>query len=304
MKKTILLSLLLLCGVFVFGQKLSSKEYILRYKHLAIREMKRTGIPASITLAQGILESGSGNSRLARNGNNHFGIKCHNWNGKHIFEHDDRRNECFRKYRNVENSFIDHSNFLTSKARYAALFSLDSKDYKGWAKGLKKAGYATAKDYAYRLIGLIERYELYRYDDSGEPSGTYQKHEEPSSFVSYKEKSPSIKSRVRCRNCVPYFIVQKGDTYAKIKKELGLKARKIAKYNDFKKNKPLVVGEPIYLKKKKRKTPSKYRVHIANGVETMHDISQRYAVRLKVLVKNNGIESSEIPYEGQHILLR
>lgn len=147
------------------AQRQSTEQYIHLYKKTAIREMQRTGIPASITLSQGILESGSGNSRLAKKGNNHFGIKCHDWRGKRIFEDDDLRGECFRKYRTADESFIDHSDFLTGKSRYASLFSLHPKDYKGWAKGLKKAGYATARDYAKRLIVLIERYKLYQYDE-------------------------------------------------------------------------------------------------------------------------------------------
>ncbi|PIE80304.1 MAG: hypothetical protein CSA15_02010, partial [Candidatus Delongbacteria bacterium] len=268
----------------------------------AIREMQRTGIPASITLAQGILESGSGNSRLAKKGKNHFGIKCHGWKGKRIFEDDDLRDECFRKYRTADESFIDHSDFLTKKKRYASLFSLHPKDYKGWARGLKRAGYATARDYAERLIDLIKRYELYQYDDiSTQKMVDYA--EQTSTNVGQQIRS-SIKDRIRYRNGVPYFIVQQGDTYAAIKKEVGIRRKKIARYNEFDKYKPLVLGEPIYLKKKKKKTPRRYRVHIANGQETMHDIAQRYAIRYKILIKNNGMQDVRIPYEGQYIILR
>ncbi|PVX52173.1 flagellum-specific peptidoglycan hydrolase FlgJ [Balneicella halophila] len=292
---------ILLLPVLAFAQRQTPEQYASQYKNMAIREMQRTGIPASITLAQGILESASGNSRLAKKGNNHFGIKCHNWTGRRIFEDDDLRNECFRKYRTADESFIDHSDFLTGKKRYAPLFSLHPKDYRSWAKGLKKAGYATAPDYAHRLISLIERYSLHQYDEI-----STQK------MVEYAEVSPSaklknnvsIEKRIRYRNGVPYFIVMEGDTYRSIEQELGLKRKRIAKYNDFEKYKPLVLGEPIYLKKKKKSTPRKYPIHIADGKETLHDIAQRYAIRFKILEERNGMQDVRIPYEGQYILLR
>ena len=146
---------------------LNAQQYIKEYKDLAIQEMNRTGIPASITLAQGILESDYGNSRLATEGNNHFGIKCHSdWNGKRIYHDDDRKNECFRKYASNYQSYKDHSRFLTSSRRYAFLFDYDRTDYKKWARGLKKAGYATSPTYASKLINLIERYQLHQYDEN------------------------------------------------------------------------------------------------------------------------------------------
>jgi flagellum-specific peptidoglycan hydrolase FlgJ len=137
-------------------RKITRSEYIETYKGLAMTEMRRTGIPASITLAQGILESGNGNSTLAVKANNHFGIKCHDWNGPSIKQDDDRKNECFRKYRNPEKSYKDHSDFLTGRSRYAFLFDLKPDDYKAWARGLKKAGYATSSSYASALIKIIE----------------------------------------------------------------------------------------------------------------------------------------------------
>ena len=151
----------------------SRKAFIKKYKSIAIEEMDRTGIPASIKLAQGMLESGCGTSKLAVNANNHFGIKCHNWNGASFTMDDDKRNECFRKYRNPEESWVDHSEFLLSRPRYAFLFDLPKTDYKGWAKGLKKAGYATASDYAQKLIKIIEEEELYQFDRPGKKSIRY-----------------------------------------------------------------------------------------------------------------------------------
>ncbi len=143
----------------------STTHYISVYKDVAVSEMKKYGIPASITLAQGILESGSGKGTLAVKANNHFGIKCHDWKGKKVYHDDDRRQECFRKYKSANKSFRDHSEFLAYRKRYAKLFQLDKDDYKGWAKELRRAGYATDKRYPQKLIALIDRYELYKFDD-------------------------------------------------------------------------------------------------------------------------------------------
>lgn len=156
--------ILLLCfHYFSFCQN-KTDIYIEKYSYLAIKEMKEFRIPASITLAQGILESGNGESRLATEGNNHFGIKCHNWEGEEIYADDDEENECFRKYNKVEDSYRDHSLFLSKRGRYSFLFKLNITDYKAWAKGLKKAGYATSPTYAEKLISLIERYNLQKFD--------------------------------------------------------------------------------------------------------------------------------------------
>ncbi|PHS03669.1 MAG: hypothetical protein COA88_15405 [Kordia sp.] len=139
--------------------------YVHKYKAIAQYEMQQSGIPASITLAQGILESGAGNGDLTKRANNHFGIKCHNWTGEKVYHDDDKKGECFRKYSHPSESFKDHSKFLTSRGRYASLFQLNKKDYKGWAKGLRKAGYATDPKYPSKLISLIERYHLDDYDE-------------------------------------------------------------------------------------------------------------------------------------------
>jgi hypothetical protein len=167
--KKFLLILLIIFPFLVVAQS-KTESYISKYSSAASVEMDRYGIPASITLAQGILESGNGESRLAIEGNNHFGIKCHNnWSGKTIIEDDDEKGECFRKYDKVTDSYRDHSLFLTERGRYSFLFEYKKSDYKKWAKGLKKAGYATNPNYPTLLIDLIERYELYTYD-KGEQS--------------------------------------------------------------------------------------------------------------------------------------
>ena len=147
-----------------FGQEISRKEYIEKYSSLAVKQMHQYKIPASITLAQGILESNNGNSRLATKANNHFGIKCHGWAGKKIFADDDKKNECFRNYKNVLESFVDHSLFLNKYSRYEFLFDYKITDYKSWAKGLKKAGYATNNKYPELLIKIIEENKLYQFD--------------------------------------------------------------------------------------------------------------------------------------------
>ena len=156
--------ILLLCLHYSSFCQNKTDIYIEKYSYLAIKEMKEFRIPASITLAQGILESGNGESRLATEGNNHFGIKCHNWEGEEIYADDDEENECFRKYKKVEDSYRDHSLFLSKRGRYSFLFELNITDYKAWAKGLKKAGYATSPTYAEKLISLIERYNLQKFD--------------------------------------------------------------------------------------------------------------------------------------------
>jgi hypothetical protein len=164
MKKWIFI--LLLFSSFLVVAQNKTERYIEKYQSVAIAEMDRYGIPASITLAQGILESGNGESRLATEGKNHFGIKCHeNWNGKTIIEDDDVKGECFRKYSKVADSYRDHSLFLTERGRYSFLFEYQKTDYKAWAKGLKKAGYATNPIYPKLLIDLIEKYDLRRFDN-------------------------------------------------------------------------------------------------------------------------------------------
>lgn len=153
-----------------------SELYIKQYSELAVSEMKEFGIPASITLSQGILESGNGESYLATEGKNHFGIKCHDWEGEEIYADDDKENECFRKYKKVQQSYRDHSEFLTTHSRYSSLFELEITDYKGWAKGLKKAGYATSPTYAEKLISIIERYNLQEFDQEEKDESLREKH--------------------------------------------------------------------------------------------------------------------------------
>jgi len=283
----------------------SSRQYISQYKDLAVQEMNRTGIPASITLAQGILESNYGNSTLARKGNNHFGIKCHSdWRGDRIYHDDDRRQECFRKYNSVYDSYKDHSHFLTSSKRYTFLFEYDKTDYKRWARGLKKAGYATSPTYASRLIELIERYQLYRFDRqsttvaSAENSGPA-----PLGNVDNFRISPG-RHVVKTRNRVDYIVAREGDTFKELNKELDLLPWELKKYNELADTTQLRKGQILYLQPKRNKAERGFDVHLVKEGDTMHSISQLYGVKLEKLYERNRMEEGEQAEPGEKIWLR
>lgn len=193
--------------------RLSTLEYIEKYKNIAMHEMKQHKIPASITLAQGVLESGSGNSELTRKSNNHFGIKCHKkWSGHKTYHDDDHQGECFRVYKNASQSFSDHSTFLVTRKRYAKLFRLRQDDYVGWAKGLSRAGYATDRRYAAKLIAIIEKYNLAKYD---------------ALVLGKNYKKPSYVKQPKNH------IVSKGETLYSISKRYGITVEKLKKLNNL-----------------------------------------------------------------------
>ncbi|TJY31837.1 glucosaminidase domain-containing protein [Pontimicrobium aquaticum] len=206
----------------------STDDYISVYKDIAVAEMKQYGIPASITLAQGILESGSGRGRLAVKANNHFGIKCHDWKGAKIYHDDDRAQECFRKYKDANKSFRDHSEFLANRKRYAKLFQLDKDDYKGWARELRRAGYATDRKYPQKLISLIERYQLYKFDD---------------------KSSRRVTKRNQEHIIVATYTVVKGDTLYSISKKHNLTVKELQILNDLK-GTELSVGQVLNIQTK------------------------------------------------------
>ena len=277
------------------GSGLPAEEYINRYKDLAVSEMKRTGIPASITLAQGMVESDFGRSRLALEANNHFGIKCHDgWTGPTIRHNDDRRNECFRKYRVPEESFYDHSDFLKSVSRYSLLFDNDPDDYKGWARGLKKTGYATNPDYANMLIRKIEENNLW-YFDRGYISTTH---------INGNIAVPARVPRVMENNRIQYFIVKDGDTKEKLEKEFQLLKWELSKYNELSSDLPLVPGQMLYLQPKREKSEPGKENYITVEGDTMYLISQRYGVKLKYLYEMNRMEEGTEPEAGKKIWLR
>ena len=273
---TILLSFLIL---ILHAQKQTPTQYIDRYKELAIIEMHRSGVPASITLSQGVLESSSGNSRLAKFANNHFGIKCKgNWTGKTIYANDDAPDECFRAYGSVLESYKDHSDFLRKNWRYHELFELKITDYKGWCHGLRKAGYATNPQYGKILINLIERYELYQYDTRKLP----------------KNKTPEEGEKI---NGVPVKIASKDETVRSIANENYLKDKHIRKWNDLPRDEEIKTGEIVYLKPKRRRGSE--QKHIVTSSDNMRSISQTYGIKLKHLYKKNRMETGTEPKEGE-----
>lgn len=287
-------------------EKISRQEYIEKFKEDAIKEMNRAKIPASITLAQGILESGNGNSNLAKEANNHFGIKCHlDWEGERYFMDDDEKNECFRKYSDVYYSFKDHSNFLTSRDRYAFLFQLEITDYKAWANGLKKAGYATNPKYPELLIKIIEENKLYELDkiEIIEPFIINATKKDPKKQqTDIEEFSIYFGRKLYNNNGVNYIIIEPEDTYYKISKSLNVFLWQLYKYNDLDKSDSLEVGQKLYLQPKKRKAQKEF--HIVTKGETMHSISQDYAIKLKHLYKKNSMPIGKEVIVGQKLWLK
>lgn len=277
---------LLILSNSIFGQEISRKEYIEKYASLAVKQMHQYKIPASITLAQGILESNNGNSRLAVKANNHFGIKCHGWEGKKIFADDDKENECFRNYKNVLESFVDHSLFLNKYSRYEFLFNYKITDYKSWAKGLKKAGYATNSKYPELLIKIIEENKLYQFDrekiDENLISGKRNIYMHP--------------------NKIKYVISQNQETYETIAKSLNIKLKQILKYNDDNKLSVLKVGTKVFIQPKRNR--SKQRIHVVNKGEDLRSISQTYGIKMKSLKKRNELILKNGLNNGDKLRLR
>ena len=298
------------------AQKQSTSEYIQQYKDIAIREMQKYQIPASIKMAQGILESSSGNSKLAKEARNHFGIKCKKtWTGPTLIQDDDAKDECFRKYESVLESYEDHSQFLKTNARYGELFTLDITDYKGWAHGLKKCGYATNPQYAQLLIKTIEEFKLHELDKGGDIIAEKPKEK---NHTSTQPRTPRSKSNntdlpdfelkqqggrsVMVRNRVQYIVVKQGDTFEKLNKELELMSWQLPKYNDLSSSNKLQAGDILYIQPKRRKAST--REHVVKSGESMRTISQEHAVKLSRLYKLNHLAAGAEPHEGQQLKLR
>ena len=264
---------------------------------MAVSQMKQNGIPASITMAQALLESGAGGSELARKANNHFGIKCgSSWYGETYTHFDDGRNECFRKYSNVEDSYADHSKFL-KRERYSRLFSLDKKDYQNWARGLKACGYATSPTYADRLISIIELYELYKLDE-GEKQA-------PKPRKQTQTEASSIRV-LSTNNGITCAIARDGDTWDSLAKELDISKKKLLKYNEADASIRLTTGDYIYLGKKAKKGDKKYKDywHRIQQGESMYSISQKYGIQLASLYKLNYRATDYKPMEGDLLKVR
>ncbi|MBE0664066.1 MAG: glucosaminidase domain-containing protein [Bacteroidales bacterium] len=308
-----LLSSCLMVSIPLFPQlvqeNISREYYIQLYKPHAIQKMRDFGIPASIALAQAILESGNGNSVLARNANNHFGIKCHEWTGATYRWDDDEKNECFRKYLSAEESFYDHSLFLTQRPRYSKLFELEITDYKAWAHGLRSAGYATNPQYAHMLIKVIEENQLFLLDHEAihgpilvqEPEPVFDDHV----FASpeYAEFAPGPNNRTIFLNNRRIFVFARpDDTYFKIANDFDIHMAKLCRLNDQDLGSNLKEGTLVYLEIKR--TRSNIDSHQVQANENMHDIAQRYGIRLSNLYRHNKMLEGSEPRAGQMIKLR
>jgi LysM repeat protein len=328
--------LLALWQPHVFSQNKSKAvlDYIEQYKDIAMREMQEYKIPASITLAQGLLESGNGNSELAKKSNNHFGIKCHkDWTGGRTYHDDDGKGECFRVYKNPEESYRDHSIFLKKGQRYAFLFELEITDYKGWAKGLKKAGYATLPVYANVLIKLIEDYNLTQYDQMvvkgkfkyKKDNKTTRQQDNKSTakgesrkakvdndivYTPFKITEAEIVGKtpddryIRENNKVKFIYAKEGESVYYLADMLEIYDYQIIKYNNLGKRTTLKDNEIIYIEPKRNKAMRRYKYHTIQKGETLSYVSRLYGVKLKSLFKMNEMDENTILHVGDNIKLR
>lgn len=300
MKRTQFITILLLvviCSGAAYSQKLSAKEYIDKFKDEAIKEMYLHRIPASIVLAQAMLESANGNSELAKNANNHFGIKCKKeWSGASYAKNDEAEQECFRKYENVLDSYSDHSLFLKSRPRYAFLFEIPLADYKSWCQGLKMAGYATDPKYAKGLIEIIEKHKLYEFDVNLPLP-------KPDNSESIESKLAEISLReVYKFNRIKFIIIRENDSYFKIASQFNIELEKLMEYNDIEPGEKIAVGQKLFLEPKRSHAKEPY--HIVQKGETLKDISQIHGVKLPVLYKYNYLGANSILEVGDIIFLR
>ena len=274
----------------VLGPRLTAEQYCAKYAEIAREEMRKSGVPASITLAQGMLESGYGSSYLAVKANNHFGIKAYSrgWKGPVVRCDDDARDEPFCSFGSVEEGYAYHSQFLCENPRYARLFKLDIRDYEGWAVGLKECGYATSPTYAKSLIDLIERYHLDAYDTPGK------------AFYSYKH--PLYRTG-NDRKALKYVRCVENDDLSVIAAQYGIKVAKLRRANDLPKYYTLHEGDIIYLQSKRVKAEPGYDVHVVRPGESMWSIAQTYGVTIKSIMRRNKLKSATV-YDGQVLKLR
>jgi LysM repeat protein len=336
MKNWLFSVILCLAFVGIYAQtktNYTADDYIRMYNEAAVSNMVKHKVPASITLAQGLFESGFGNSPLATNANNHFGIKCHDWTGETYHHDDDAPQECFRKYPSVEDSYADHAKFLKTRSRYAKCFLLDVCDYKGWAKELKAAGYATLPTYPEKIIGLIERFKLYEYDKAAlaligtnpseqslpqvQPEAIATKETEPKKQPEKKEAKeikaqekqtvervviqestaervkPAIQREVLENNGIPYVISREGDTQVSLADEMDMAEWQIRRYNDFKVSEPITPGTRIYLAPKKDSNPE-IDTHVVTEGENLNNIAQLHGIRKMALMEINGLYAESI----------
>ena len=278
-------------------QRLSPQDYIDHYADAAIDNMVLKKVPASITLAQGMLESGYGNSWLARESNNHFGIKCHGrWSGRKVYADDDLKNECFRAYNTVLDSYADHADFLAKGQRYQFLFSLRLTDYKGWARGLKKAGYATNPKYADKLIRLIEQYELQKYDELALLA------ERPAVVNENQPVSSRLFTPTEV-NRLDAVVVSQSQSLKSLAKAIGISWRRLRRYNELPRKYKPKAGEVLFLELKRGKTDHPNVQHTVKAGETMLSISQLYGVQKRALEKANNLRRGSEVQAGQVLVL-
>ena len=294
------------------------RDYIRKWSETAVEQMIASGVPASITLAQACLESANGTSTLTTQANNHFGIKCRGWNGPSFRHDDDLKDECFRSYDNAEQSFSDHSDFLRYNDRYAPLFDLDPTDYKGWARGLRKAGYATDPQYAEKLIKIIEDYRLYEYDVLEPIQGKLTitlppspitleratKVEAPLHFKPRSLGSVTIDYTFYEKHGLVYIVANGTENYASLARQFNLFKRELLRFNDEKKDHTIPAGEIVYLQAKRSQSTEDLAKHVVEEGETMRSLSQRFGVKLKNLYKFNNMRPGREPAPGSIISLR
>ncbi len=333
MKRLIYLFFTLSLGTMLHAQNMTIEEYIHTYKELAIREMIRTGVPASITLAQGIVETESGNSKLVKKSNNHFGIKCkETWTGPTVSHDDDARGECFRKYENAEQSYIDHSDFLRTRKHYDFLFGLDPADYKAWAYGLKKAGYATNPAYPQMLIKYIEKYNLNEYslialgkkkaDESfvvttdqpvvtEKPVATTV--QQPVTPAQVQQTSDVVKEKIKKPvinypsgefkiNDTKVLYATQGTVFLAIAQKYNVPLKWLFDFNDLKEAEVLEQDQLIFLQRKRLVGANPF--HIVAVGETVYDIAQAQGIRLDALLKLNQIPANKQPAAGEQLYLQ
>lgn len=290
--KPLILVFFVMVSYLAEAQQDARDVYIEKYAQVAVDEMNRSGIPASITLAQGILESGNGKSELASKHNNHFGIKCHSsWTGAKTYHDDDAKGECFRKYKSAKQSFRDHTDFLVNGKRYAFLFELDPKDYKAWARGLKKAGYATSDTYAERLIAIIEEEQLYLYDTQRVQSTGKSTRKK---FIAHRG--------ILAPSSAPYIELKEEERLEHVADSLGIKVEKLLKWNNWNHEVQLKAGDKVYIKAKKKRGPVKVLERPTST--SPWEISQETGVRLDKIYQYNNLQVGERFAPGQKIYLR
>lgn len=340
-----ILLLLAVAALFLSAAKNPRQAYIDRYYPLAVQEMLRTGVPASITLAQALLESGAGLSPLATQANNHFGMKCHNdWTGEKFYQDDDSADDCFRVYPSVADSYRAHSDFLRNRERYKSLFNLDPTDYQGWAKGLRRAGYATDPNYASKLITIIEDFELYRYDEMTEEEIPFEVlvaaseetkvkeapaeepvvvvppqtvREEPSRTQPELEPaqtqpvgtaetvSLSLTREVFTMNDVRYVRAIEGETWASLAADYHSSVKQLLRFNDLDAPIALQPGTVVYLERKKAQAEPGYgKYEVERDGMTLWDISQMFGIQLGKLRLYNAFRGNAPLEAGDTVLLR